>query len=139
MSSFSFCHTLEPTETFKSTSWHFFFLLLIEIRSSFLACIGCCPVDWDCRIHRLHLCRGVRPPTNECPGYDTKQSDGEVPVIYILWFELISLTHHNISFLKSSFFFIREIHFHILILYRMINHFWNSWRWKRQITWQIAS
>ena len=21
-----------------------------------------CPVGWDCRIHRLHLCRGVRPP-----------------------------------------------------------------------------
>ena len=20
-----------------------------------------CPVDWGCRIHRLHLCRGVRP------------------------------------------------------------------------------
>ena len=21
-----------------------------------------CPLDWDCRIHWLHLCRGVRPP-----------------------------------------------------------------------------
>ena len=21
-----------------------------------------CPVGWGCRIHRLHLCRGVRPP-----------------------------------------------------------------------------
>ena len=41
-----------------------------------------CPVGWGCRIHRLHLCRGVRPPLfNECPGYDTKQSDGEVPVM----------------------------------------------------------
>ena len=29
----------------------------------------------------LHLCRGVRPPPNECPGYDTKQSDGEVPAV----------------------------------------------------------
>ena len=38
-----------------------------------------------CRIHRLHLCRGVRPPTNESPGYDTKQSDGEVPVMLGLW------------------------------------------------------
>ena len=36
-----------------------------------------CPVDWGCRIHRLLLCRGVRPPPNECLGYDTKQSDGE--------------------------------------------------------------
>ena len=23
------------------------------------------------------------PPHNECPGYDTKQSDGEVPVMYL--------------------------------------------------------
>ena len=28
-----------------------------------------CPVDWGCRIHK------------ECPRYDTKESDGEVPVI----------------------------------------------------------
>ena len=39
-----------------------------------------CPVGLNCRIHRLHLCRGVRPH-NSCPGYDTKQSDGEVLVI----------------------------------------------------------
>ena len=45
-----------------------------------------CPVGWGCRIHRLLLCRGVRPPPpNECPGYDTKQSDGEVPVMLELW------------------------------------------------------
>ena len=41
---------------------------------------NCCPVGWGCRIHRLLLCRGVTPP-NECPGYDTKQYDGEVPVL----------------------------------------------------------
>ena len=40
-----------------------------------------CPVGWGCRIHWLHLCRGVKPPPNECPGYDTKQSDGEVPAV----------------------------------------------------------
>ena len=39
-----------------------------------------CPVGWGSRIHRLHLCRGVRHP-HECPGYGTKQSDGEVPVM----------------------------------------------------------
>ena len=39
-----------------------------------------CPVGWGCRIHRLHLCRGVDLP-NKCPVYDTKQSDGEVPVM----------------------------------------------------------
>ena len=38
------------------------------------------PVGWGCRIHRLLLCRGVRPP-NECSGYDSKRSDGEVPVM----------------------------------------------------------
>ena len=43
-----------------------------------------CPVGWGCRIHRLHHCRGVMP-SNECRGYDTKQSDGEVPVMLGLW------------------------------------------------------
>ena len=28
---------------------------------------------------------GLRSPTNECPGYDTKQSDGEVPMMLELW------------------------------------------------------
>ena len=41
-------------------------------------------VGWGCRIDWLHLCRGVRPP-NECPAYDTKQSDGEVPAGLELW------------------------------------------------------
>ena len=44
-----------------------------------------CPVSWGCRIHRLVLCRGVRPPPNEYPGYDTKQSDGEVLAMLELW------------------------------------------------------
>ena len=43
-----------------------------------------CPVDWGCRIHWLHLCRGLRPP-NKCPGYDTEQSECEVPVMLELW------------------------------------------------------
>ena len=43
-----------------------------------------CPVGWGCRIHRLLLCRGVRPP-NECPECDTKQSDGEVLAMLELW------------------------------------------------------
>ena len=37
-----------------------------------------------CRIYRLILCSVVRPP-NKCPGYDTKQSAGEVPVMLELW------------------------------------------------------
>ena len=40
------------------------------------------PFGWGSRIHRLHLCREVSPPpANDCPGYDTKQSDGEVPMM----------------------------------------------------------
>ena len=44
-----------------------------------------CLVSWGCRKHRLHLCRGVRPRSPTCPGYDTKQSDGKFPVILDLW------------------------------------------------------
>ena len=43
-----------------------------------------CPVNWGCRIHRLLLCRGVRP-CNKSPGYNTKRSDGVVPVMLELW------------------------------------------------------
>ena len=42
-------------------------------------------IKWGSRIHRLPLCWGVRPPPNECPGYDTKQSDGEVPAMLEVW------------------------------------------------------
>ena len=45
-------------------------------------CEDTCPVGWGFRIHRLLLCR---PPPNECPGYDTKQPDGEVPTVLELW------------------------------------------------------
>ena len=44
-----------------------------------------CPVGWSCRIHRLLLCREIRPPPHECHGYASKQSDGEVPVMLELW------------------------------------------------------
>ena len=49
------------------------------------------PVGWGCRIHRLHLCRGVRLP-NACPVYDAKQSDGEVLVMLELRRMLSSLS-----------------------------------------------
>ena len=35
-----------------------------------------CPVSWGCRIHRLDLCKEVRPH---------KKSDGEVPVMLGVW------------------------------------------------------
>ena len=38
------------------------------------------PVGWGCRIHRLLLCWGVRL-SQRVSWYDTKQSDGEVPVM----------------------------------------------------------
>ena len=53
-----------------------------------------CPVDWICRIYRLHLCRGVRFP-NDWPGYDTKQSDGEAAVmleLWVMWSTLIAIS-----------------------------------------------
>ena len=36
-----------------------------------------------CKIPRLHICRRVKPLSNGCPGYDTKQSDCEAPVILV--------------------------------------------------------
>ena len=41
------------------------------------------PVGWDRRIHRLHLCWGVK--ILECPDYGIKQSDGRAPVMLELW------------------------------------------------------
>ena len=44
-----------------------------------------CPVGWGCKIHRLHLCIGIRPHLTSVLVYDTKQSDGEVPAELELW------------------------------------------------------
>ena len=41
-------------------------------------------VSLGCIIHRLNLCRRIIPP-NDGPGYDTKQSDGVVPIKLELW------------------------------------------------------
>ena len=58
---------------------------IYDIKYSYLIQIICYQVGWDCRIHWLLFCRGVRTPTNECPGYDTKQSEGKAPVMLELW------------------------------------------------------
>ena len=43
-------------------------------------------VSWGCRIHWLNLYSGVSPLTlHKCSGYDTKQSDGEAPVMLEIW------------------------------------------------------
>ena len=62
----------------------------VSLFNGILTSIGylMCPVGWGCRIHWLRLCRGVRTPPqkkNECPRYDTKESDGKVPVMLELW------------------------------------------------------
>ena len=52
-----------------------------------------CPVTLGClcpgSFFRLRpcnlLCRGTSAPPQKCPGYDTKQSDCEVPVMLELW------------------------------------------------------
>ena len=44
-----------------------------------------CPVSCDCWIHWLLLYIGVRHPPNQCPRYDTEQSNGEIPVMLELW------------------------------------------------------
>ena len=57
-----------------------------SVRLSMLLFQRCCTVGWGCRIHRLLLCREIRPPPyNKCPVYDTNQSDGEVPLMLELW------------------------------------------------------
>ena len=63
------------------------YLKIIRIRLKYLIISYCifCPVSWGCRIHWLHLCRGVRPPPQRVSWYDTKQSHGEVPAVLELW------------------------------------------------------
>ena len=56
-----------------------------------MGCVVVCPVSWSCRIHRLYLCRGIRLP-NKCPRYDSKQSNGEVPVMLELWWMQTNLS-----------------------------------------------
>ena len=62
------------------TSQHFDLTSCIWLSPKYI-----CPVGWGSRKHRLHLCSQEIPPHYECPVYDTKQSDGEVPVILDLW------------------------------------------------------
>ena len=35
--------------------------IYLNITSAEVSRMSCCPVGWGCRIHRLHLCRGVTP------------------------------------------------------------------------------
>ena len=83
---------LSNTNNFHAIMWFQVFLSntnsLYTIISFKVDCYLTCPVGWGCRIHQQLLCRGVRlppPHSNEYPGYDIKQSDGEVPVMLEFW------------------------------------------------------
>ena len=75
------------TWPFPKSGAHYMFWQSVVLKSGQVTSPSwVCPVGWGYRIHWLHLGRGVRPhPTNECPGYNTKQCDCEVPVILGLW------------------------------------------------------
>ena len=54
--------------------------VLISPTASRMSCsfiLNGSPVSWRCRIHRLHIWKGVRPPPSEWPGYDCKHSNSE--------------------------------------------------------------
>ena len=70
--------------SYFSISFNLICIFIITPREFFTPALDCL-VGWGCRIHRLHLCREVRPSPNECRVDDTKQSDCEVPVIIELW------------------------------------------------------
>ena len=54
-----FCGALRKRSSF---SLKFSFLNHVQVFSCEISPIVVCPVGWDCRIHRLLLCRGVTPP-----------------------------------------------------------------------------
>ena len=78
-------HFPGPLLVFAATIWisfYCFVVLLLEIQffSLNFPFITICPVGCGCKIHQF--CRGIRPPTTE---YNTKQSDGEAPVMLNFW------------------------------------------------------
>ena len=69
----------------KRTHFFIMYLSYFILLTPLLLLTIACPVGWGCRIHGLLLSRAVRPPTIRPPGYDTKQSDGEVSAVLELW------------------------------------------------------
>ena len=94
---FLWCYLYTISDYTSAGTWMLVLVVWVQLWLSFEVSIstGCfyiqmfvCPVGWSCRIHWPHLCRGVSPPPkkkNECPGYDTEQSDGEVPEMLGPW------------------------------------------------------
>ena len=76
-----FCKGLRPSPSPQWVSW-IWWSCNPELWGKCSTLLLPCPVGWGCRIHWLHFCTGVRSLlSNECLGYDTKQSYGEVPVM----------------------------------------------------------
>ena len=84
--SYTHTHTHTPTHQRKLLSFPLSFscvcVCVCVCVCAFLS-ISLSPAGWGCRIHWLHLCGGVRPHLSECPGYDSKPSDGESPALEI--------------------------------------------------------
>ena len=79
---FFFCHATRSLDLLLCVFFKYKQLYLLWPLNIFTLTLHC-PVDSGSRIHRLYLCWGVRPP-NECPGYDTKQSDDKASVTLLL-------------------------------------------------------
>ena len=58
---------------------------IVSLILAYIVAWVCNPVGWLCRIRQLYLCRGLRPPPQWVSWYDTKQTDGEGPVMLELW------------------------------------------------------
>ena len=83
----TFCSSLHENH-WRQVRYLYYFWGSCNRREKFLSTRSwskLCPVGWGGRIYRLLLYREVRPPLNECPRYDTKQSDGEFPEVLELW------------------------------------------------------
>ena len=61
--------------------------IYIPIKLVTMFYINYSPVGLGFRVHRLHFCWGVTSPNNVWPGYNTKLSDGEAPVLelWVMW------------------------------------------------------
>ena len=77
---FLFVFFLMGTMLLCNSQWHFSICFAV---SNFCHC----SVSWGCRIYtNCFSAEGVRLPlAHECPGYDTKQSESEVPLMLELW------------------------------------------------------
>ena len=73
-------HTHTHTHTHTSCTNYYGLEKTRSVKFTFAAKNIAGPVGWGCRIHQLHLCRGIRPSLN-----DIKQSDGEAAVNMELW------------------------------------------------------